>query len=51
MNFFLETPNHWILCEIINQAFGVVTFRLYDDARLRKGRARKGMYGLLITEA
>ena len=48
MNYFLETPSHWIMCEILNQAFGIVTFRLYDDDRVRKGRARKGIYGLLV---
>ena len=51
MNFFLKTPNHWILCHIVSVAFGVATFRLYDDDRVRRGKARRGLYGFLVTEA
>ena len=51
MNFFLETPSHWIMCEVLSAAFGVVTFRLWGDDRIRRGKGRKNNLGWLITEA
>ena len=51
MNFFLKTPNHWILCHIVSVAFGIAVFRLHGDDRVRRGKARKGLYGWLVTEA
>jgi hypothetical protein len=48
MNFYIETPSHWIACEVLSAAFGTVTFRLWGDDRIRRGKARKGMYGWLV---
>jgi hypothetical protein len=50
MNWFIESGNHWILCEILSNVFGVAKVRTYDG-QIRQGRARKGIYGLLIEAA
>lgn len=42
MNYYIESPAHWILIVEISVAFGMATFKLYNDARTYKGRARKG---------
>lgn len=50
MNWLIESPSHWILIVSITVEFGIATYRLYDDATVRQGRARKGMYGWLVEE-
>ena len=47
MNFWID-GYHWIRCEVISQAFGTCTVRLYNEAGTRKGRARRGLYGWLV---
>jgi hypothetical protein len=46
--------NKWMRCEIVGKTFGgIVTVKLYNDplgTDLRQGRARKGLYGLLVEE-
>jgi hypothetical protein len=48
MNFYIESPAHWILIVEISVAFGMATYRLYNDARMYRGKARKGLYGYLV---
>jgi hypothetical protein len=50
MNFYIESPAHWILIVEISVAFGMATFKLYNDTQVRKGRVRKGLYGYLVED-
>ena len=46
MNWYI-VGSHWISCEITSNIMGRATVRLYDG-RVKTGKARKGMYGLLV---
>lgn len=46
MNWYIE-GNHWILCEILSNMFGIATVKLYTGEK-RTGKPRKGLYGLLV---
>jgi hypothetical protein len=48
MNWFLESPTHWIRCVEISVVLGIATFKLYDDALTHTGRARRGRFGWLV---
>lgn len=39
--------SHWTLCEVVSNLLGRATVRLYTG-ETRTGRARKGLYGLLV---
>jgi hypothetical protein len=47
-SYYIESPAHWILIVEISVAFGMATFKLYNDARVYRGKARKGLYGYLV---
>ncbi len=48
MNFYIE-GTRWIRCEIVRRLLGgIVIFRLYNETQDRHGRARPGLYGLLV---
>ena len=50
MNWFiLASGDHWIRCEVMSHVFGVATVRLYTGEK-RRGKARKGLYGLIVEE-
>jgi hypothetical protein len=40
--------NHWTRCEIISNVLGLTTVRLYNEGGTRTGKARRGLYGLLV---
>lgn len=46
MNWYI-VGSHWISCEVTSNIMGRATVRLYDG-RVKTGKARKGLYGLLV---
>lgn len=46
MNWYI-VGSHWIRCEIVSNVLGIATVELYTGER-KTGRARKGLYGLLV---
>jgi hypothetical protein len=47
LNFWVDGA-HWTLCQIVSNVLGVCVVQLYNEAETRRGRARKGIYGLLV---
>lgn len=47
MSWYIETPSHWIRCEVTSNVLGLATVTLYDGRKVT-GRARKGLYGWLV---
>jgi hypothetical protein len=46
--FWLETPTHWILCEVLSHAMGRAVVRLYNETQTRTGKYRQNGAGILV---
>jgi len=46
--WWLESPSHWVLCEILSHAFGRAVVRLYNETQTRTGKYRPGVFSLLV---
>jgi hypothetical protein len=51
MTFYIQSPSHWLLCEIVSRIGSRVRFHLHDDLRIMSGRARDGIKGFVLVEA
>lgn len=50
MNWYIM-GTHWIKCEIVRKLVGgLVIVRLYNETQDRQGRARPGLYGLIVEQ-
>jgi hypothetical protein len=46
--WWIDTPSHWVRCEILSRAMGRAVVRLYNETQTRTGKYRQSGDALLV---